>query len=101
MLKFEPFGHRVLIKRDGVKVKEKTAGGLHIPISAQSEERPYCGVVVAVGPGYRSPLGSYDALPVVIGDTVMYGKYGGTEIELEDEKYVILQFDEILGKIQS
>lgn len=93
---FELFDDRVLVKPNAAE--EKTAGGIIIPDTAK--EKPQKGTVVAVGKGkYAEQTGNLIPLQVKEGDTVMYGKYGGTEISIEGEDYLIMRASDILMKI--
>ena len=91
-----PLNDRVLIRR--VPESETTAGGLYIPPTAK--EKPQRGKVEAVGPG-RSENGELKALDVKAGDEVLFGKYAGTEIELDGTEFVILKEEEILGVVET
>ena len=87
-VKIKPLGQRVLVEPH--KAEDKTATGIIIPDSAQ--EKPQRGVVVAVG------VGNKDEKPVLkVGDTILYGKYTGTEITYEDNDYLILDQSDILA----
>lgn len=88
-----PLYDRVVVKR--VVEEERTKNGLYIP--DQAKEKPVQGIVVAVGNGRRLESGSIMPLETSEGDTVLFGKYSGTEIEIEGEKFLILREDEILG----
>ncbi len=88
-----PLHDRVLIKR--IEEEETVRGGIIIPDSAK--EKPQEGEVVAVGSGKRLEDGTVLPLEVKAGDRVLFGKYSGTEIKLEDQEYLILKEDEILG----
>ena len=88
-----PLHDRVLIKR--IDEEESVRGGIIIPDSAK--EKPQEGEVVAVGSGKRLEDGTVIPLEVKAGDRVLFGKYSGTEIKLEDQEYLILKEDEILG----
>ena len=93
---FELFDDRVLVKPNAAE--EKTAGGIIIPDTAK--EKPQKGKVIAVGKGkYADQTGSLIPLQVKAGDTVMYGKYGGTEITIEGEDYLIMRASDILMKV--
>lgn len=89
-INFKPIGDRVLIKP--AQAEEKTSGGIIIPDTAQ--EKPQKGTVMAVGSGSEG-----NELTVKEGDTVIFGKYAGTEIEFEDETYLIMKEDDIYGII--
>jgi chaperonin GroES len=90
-----PLYDRVLIRR--VNEEEKSRGGLFIP--EQAKEKPAQGEVLAVGQGRRPDSGGLIPLEVKIGDRVLFGKYSGTEIEVDGEKLLILREDEILAVI--
>lgn len=96
MAKIKPLHDRVLVKR--VEAEEKTASGIIIPDSAQ--EKPQEGEVIAVGPGKVMDNGSKAELSVKAGDKVLFSKYAGTEISLDDDDFLIMREDDILGIIQ-
>lgn len=83
----QPLHDRVIVKPE--EKAEKTAGGIIIPDTAQ--EKPQRGEVVAVGKGLKKD----EPLTVKVGDSVLFGKYGGTEIEIEGEKYLLLKESDI------
>ena len=85
----QPLSDRVLVKP--VAADQKTAGGIIIPDSAK--EKPLKGEVIAAGPGTKD-----EAMQVAAGDVVLYGKYAGTEIELDGEKFLIMRQSDILAK---
>ena len=94
--KFELFDDRVLVKPN--QAEEKTAGGIIIPDTAK--EKPQKGTVVAVGKGkYAEQSGNLIPLQIKEGDVIMYGKYGGTEISIDGEDYLIMRASDILMKI--
>ncbi len=95
-MKVRPLQDRLLIRR--VEEQETTKGGIIIPDSAK--ERPLEGKVVAVGAGKRNEDGSVSALDVKAGDRVLFGKYAGTEIQVEGVEHLILREDEVLGVIE-
>ena len=90
-----PLGDRVVIKATGRD--EQTASGIYIPDTAQ--EKPQEGLVVAVGTGKLLDNGQRGQLSVAIGDKVIYGKYGGTDIELNGDEVKILRESDILAKV--
>jgi len=92
-MKFRPLHDRVLVRR--IEEAETVRGGIIIPDSAK--EKPQEGEAVACGNGKLLDSGSRVALEVQPGDRVLFGKYGGNEIKLEGEEYLILREDEILG----
>ncbi len=96
-MKVRPLHDRVLIKR--IEEEESIRGGIIIPDSAK--EKPQEAEVVAVGSGKQLEDGTVIPLEVKEGDRVLFGKYSGTEIKLEDEDYLILREDEILGIISA
>jgi chaperonin GroES len=87
---------RVIVKR--VEEEETTKGGIIIPDSAK--EKPQEGKIVAVGPGKVADSGEKVALEVKEGDRVLFSKYAGTEIKIEDEEHLIMREDDILGIIE-
>ena len=93
MSKIQPLADRVLIKP--VAAEEKTVGGIIIPDSAK--EKPMQGEVIAVGKGALNKKGERLPMDVKVGDTVLYGKYSGSEIKIDDEKYIIMHQDDIYG----
>jgi len=90
-----PLHDRILIKR--IEEKETVKGGIIIPDTAK--EKPQEGEVIAVGAGKINDKGDRIALDVKAGDRVLFGKYSGTEIKVDDEDYLILREDEILAKL--
>jgi len=91
-----PLHDRVIVKR--IEEKETVRGGIIIPDSAK--EKPQEGEIVAAGPGKREK-GELIPLDVKAGDRVLFGKYSGTEIKIEDQEYLILREEEILAKLVS
>ena len=96
MASIQPLADRVVVKAQAAE--EKTASGLFIPDTAK--EKPQKGTIVAVGPG-RVENGTKIDMTVKSGDTVLYGKYSGTEITLDDEEYLIMRESDILGIVKS
>jgi len=90
-INFRPLEDKVLVKPS--QAEEKSTGGIYIPDSAQ--QKPIEGSVIAVGPGRILDDGSRGEMTVKVGDLVVYSKYGGTEIKLDGEEYVILDEDQI------
>ena len=88
-----PLHDRVLIKR--IEEQETVKGGIIIPDTAKEKSQE--GEVIAVGTGKMLENGSVAALAVKAGDRILFGKYSGTEIKLEDQDYLILREDEIVG----
>lgn len=93
-IKIKPLGDRVLVKP--IEAKEVTKGGIVLPATAK--EKPQEGKVLAVGPGKRNDKGELMAMDIQEGDVVLYTKYGGTEIKVEDEELIILSENSILAK---
>ena len=81
-----------------VNAKEKTAGGILIPDSAQ--EKPMEGEVVAAGPGARNEQGKIVALSVKAGDRILFGKWSGTEVKLDGDELLIMNESDIMGIIE-
>ena len=95
-MKFKPLYDRILVKR--VEEKEQVRGGIIIPDTAK--EKPMEGKVIEVGAGKVDKDGKRTPLEVKVGDRILFGKYAGTEIKIDDVEHVILREDEILGVIQ-
>jgi len=93
--KLRPLDDRVVVKP--VEAEERTAGGIVLPDTAK--EKPQRGKVVSIGPGKLLENGQRGTLSVSIGDEVIYGKYSGTDIELEGDEVKILRETEILAKV--
>jgi len=91
----KPLEDRVLVKP--IEAESKTASGLYLPEA--SKEKPVKGEVIAVGPGKRLDNGKRAEMSVEVGDTVVYGKYAGTEVEIKNVKHLILRENELLGVI--
>jgi chaperonin GroES len=89
----KPLEDRVLVKP--VEEEMVTEGGIYLPETAK--ERPMRGTVVAVGPGKRLDNGKRAEMSIKTGDTVVYGKYAGSEIEIKGEEHLILRESEVLG----
>lgn len=92
-MKFQPLHDRVLVKR--LEEDEQVKGGIIIPDVAK--EQATQGTVVSAGDGRVKEDGGFRPLNVRAGDRILFGKYAGTEIEIEDEKLLIMREDEILG----
>jgi chaperonin GroES len=95
MKKLQPLHDRVLVKR--INIEEQTKGGIFIPESAK--EKPLEGEVIAAGPG-RIIDNKRIPLDVIVGDRVLFAKYSETEVTLDNEKYLLLKEDDILGIIK-
>ena len=94
-MKFKPLHDRLLLKP--VAAETRTKGGLIIPDTAQ--EKPMQGKVVAVGKGRRLEDGRLQTLDVKVGDTVLYGKWSGTEVKLGGQDHVILKEEDLFGVV--
>ena len=94
-IKIRPLDDRVVV--EPMPAEEVTAGGIVLPDNAQ--EKPQRGTVVAVGPGKLLDSGERGELSVTVGDEVIFGKYGGTEIEIEGTDVKILRESDILAKV--
>lgn len=95
-MKLKPLGDRLVVR--ALEAEEKTASGLYLP--DQAKEKPQRGKVLAVGPG-RYEDGKRIPMLVAEGDEVVYSKYGGTEITLDGEEYIILREVDVLAKAAS
>jgi chaperonin GroES len=91
-----PLHDRVVVKRKNEE--ERTAGGLYIPETAK--EKPIQAEIVAVGNGKLLDDGSLRPLQVKVGDNVLFGKYAGSEIKVNDEEYLIMREDDILAVLE-
>jgi chaperonin GroES len=95
-VKFRPLQDRVLIRR--IEQEEKTVGGIIIPDTAK--EKPMEGEVMAVGPGTRGDDGKLHPLDVKTGDRVLFGKWSGTEIKIDNEELVVMKESDIMGVVE-
>jgi len=95
-MKLKPLADRVIVKQS--EAETKTASGILLPDSAK--EKPTRGKIVAAGPGKLDDKGKPMTLSVKAGDTVYYGKYAGTDVEVEGEKLVILRESDLLGILE-
>ena len=95
-MKFRPLHDRVLIKV--LDSEEKTAGGIIIPDTAK--EKPSQGKVISVGPGARDNDGKLVALELKKGDTVLYGKYSGTEVKIDGKDMLIMRESDVMGVVE-
>jgi len=93
-VKLQPLADRLVVKP--IEQEEVTKGGIVLPDTAK--EKPQEGKVLAVGPGRLSEAGKRVPMDVKVGDIVIYAKYGGTEIKVEDEELIILRESDILAK---
>jgi len=96
-MKFRPLHDRVLVRR--VNAEEKTAGGIIIPDTAK--EKPQEGEVLAVGAGTLNDRGELRPLDVKAGDRVLFGKWSGTEVRIDNEELLIMKESDIMGIIES
>lgn len=94
-MNFKPLGDRVLIARE--EEVSKTAGGIIIPDTAK--EKPIRGKVIAVGDGAKDKDGNLIAMSVKAGDVVVFGKWGGSEIKVDDKEYLVMKESDIMGII--
>ena len=94
---FRPLGDRVLVRR--IEEEEKTKGGIIIPDTAT--EKPQEGEIIAAGPGARNDDGQVTPLDVKVGDRILFGKYSGSDIKLDNEEYMIMREDEVLGILEA
>lgn len=95
-MKARPLHDRVVLQR--IEEKETVKGGIIIPDTAK--EKPMEGKVISVGPGKIMEDGKRSPMDVKAGDRVLFGKYAGTEIKIDDQEYVIMKEDEILAVLQ-
>ena len=92
-LNLKPLGDRLVVKP--LEEEEVTPSGIVLPETAK--EKPQKGEILAVGPGTRSDSGDRFELDVAVGDTVLFAKYGGTEIKVDGDKYLIMRESDILA----
>jgi chaperonin GroES len=95
-MKLRPLSDRVIVKQS--EAETKTASGILLPDTAK--EKPTRGKVIAVGPGKLDENGKHMEIGLRAGDTVYYGKYSGTDIEVDGEKFVILRESDVLGVVE-
>ena len=93
-VKLEPMGDRLVVKP--MQSEEKTKSGIYLPDTAK--EKPQEGKVIAVGPGRMTDEGKRIAPDVEVGDIVLYTKYGGSEIKIDGEEFIIMREGDILAK---
>jgi len=94
-MSFKPLSDRLLVKR--VDVEEKTTGGLFIPETAK--EKPSRGEVIAIGSGKVLDNGTRIPLEVKVGDIVLFGKYAGSEVKLDDVEHLVMREEDILAVV--
>ena len=92
----KPLADRIIVK--AVEAEEKTAGGILLPDTAK--EKPQQGEVIAVGPGKLLDSGKISAMDVSVGDKIYYAKYGGTEVKVGADEFIILRQDDILAVLE-
>jgi chaperonin GroES len=92
----KPLEDRIVVKR--YESEEKSDGGIFLPDSAQ--EKPQRGKVVAVGQGKVLDSGERSTMSLKVGDKVLFGKYSGTDVKIDDDEYVIMRESEVLAKIK-
>jgi chaperonin GroES len=95
-MKFRPLHDRVLVRR--VAAEEKTAGGIIIPDTAK--EKPQEGEVIAVGAGTLNEKGELRPLDVRAGDRILFGKWSGTEVKLDNEELLIMKESDVMGILE-
>ena len=95
-MKFRPLHDRVVVRR--VESEEKTAGGIIIPDTAK--EKPSQGEIVAVGPGGRDESGKLIPIDLKVGDTVLFGKWSGTEVKIDGKELLIMKESDIMGVLE-
>mgnify|MGYP000392021163 CR=1 FL=1 len=95
-MKFRPLHDRVVVRR--IDAEQKSAGGIIIPDTAK--EKPQQGEVVAVGPGGRDEQGRLVPLDLKVGDTVLFGKWSGTEVKIDGRELLIMKESDILGVLE-
>ena len=96
-MRFRPLHDRVVVRR--LEEETKTRGGIIIPDTAK--EKPMQGEVIAVGPGARDEKGEIQKLDVKVGDRIIFGKWSGTEVKIDDEEYLIMKESDIMGVIEN
>jgi chaperonin GroES len=94
VVKLQPMGDRLVVKP--TQSEEKTKSGIYIPDTAK--EKPQEGKVIAVGPGKMTDEGKRIPMDVEVGDIIIYAKYGGSEIKLDEEELIIMRESDILAK---
>jgi chaperonin GroES len=95
-MKIRPLNDRILVKR--LEEEQTTAGGIIIPDTAK--EKPAEGEIIAVGPGKLNDNGERIAIDLKPGDRVLFSKYGGTDVRIEGQDYLIMREDDILGVVE-
>jgi chaperonin GroES len=94
-MKFRPLHDRVVVKR--IEAEDKTTGGIIIPDTAK--EKPSQGEIVAVGPGGRDEAGQVIPIDLKVGDRVLFGKWSGTEVKIDNAELLIMKESDIMGVV--
>ena len=94
-MKFRPLHDRVVVKR--IEAEDKTTGGIIIPDTAK--EKPSQGEIVAVGPGGRDEAGRVIPIDLKVGDRVLFGKWSGTEVKIDNAELLIMKESDIMGVV--
>ena len=95
-MQFRPLHDRVVLKR--IEANSKTTGGIIIPDTAQ--EKPSQGEIVAVGPGGRDESGKLIPIDLKVGDTILFGKWSGTEVKIDGQDLLIMKESDVMGVIE-
>ena len=95
-MKFRPLHDRVVVRR--IDAEDKSAGGIIIPDTAK--EKPSQGEIIAVGPGGRDESGKLIPIDVKTGDTILFGKWSGTEVKIDGVEYLIMKESDIMGVLE-
>jgi chaperonin GroES len=96
-MKFRPLHDRVVVKR--IEAEAKTAGGIIIPDTAK--EKPSQGEILAIGPGGRDEAGELIPIDLKVGDRVLFGKWSGSEVKIDDVEVLIMKESDIMGVLEN
>ena len=96
-MKFRPLHDRVVVKR--IEAESKTAGGIIIPDTAK--EKPSQGEILAIGPGGRDEAGKLIPIDLAVGDRVLFGKWSGSEVKIDDVEVLIMKESDIMGVLET
>jgi chaperonin GroES len=96
-MKFRPLHDRVVVKR--IEAEAKTAGGIIIPDTAK--EKPSQGEILAIGPGGRDEAGKLIPIDLAVGDRVLFGKWSGSEVKIDDVEVLIMKESDIMGVLET
>jgi chaperonin GroES len=96
-MKFRPLHDRVVVKR--IEAEAKTAGGIIIPDTAK--EKPSQGEILAIGPGGRDEAGKLIPIDLAVGDRVLFGKWSGSEVKIDDVEVLIMKESDIMGVLEA